>query len=189
MVTLDIKSILYFVKNRNQRFFLPLFCLLEVGFLWYMKRISSWAALGFVLGLCTYQLQRLIAPAAWVLSIWVDFILAARDRCNKQRVTLILDWVMYLIHFNYFINHTFTSRARRCNSSKYARRGFVPARGVRIDSLPKISKSGGLEIELISRPAACRTSLEEEDVEILFVSWKVVDIVGRKIFWGNHVFV
>eukprot|EP00913_Durusdinium_trenchii_P013239 g12426.t2 len=33
----------------------------KVGFLWYMKRISPWAALGFILGLVTYQLQRMIA--------------------------------------------------------------------------------------------------------------------------------
>ena len=32
----------------------------EVGFLWYAKRISPWAALGFALGLGTYQLQRVI---------------------------------------------------------------------------------------------------------------------------------
>ncbi|CAJ1342348.1 unnamed protein product [Effrenium voratum] len=35
----------------------------KVSFLWYAKRISPWAALGFALGLGTYQLQRLMAPA------------------------------------------------------------------------------------------------------------------------------
>jgi len=32
-----------------------------VGFLWYCKRISLWAALGFVCGIATYQLERTIA--------------------------------------------------------------------------------------------------------------------------------
>lgn len=34
----------------------------KVGFLWYAKRISPWAALGFILALGTYQLQRMMAP-------------------------------------------------------------------------------------------------------------------------------
>lgn len=34
----------------------------KVGFLWYAKRISPWAALGFIMGLATYQLQRMMAP-------------------------------------------------------------------------------------------------------------------------------
>lgn len=34
----------------------------KVGFLWYAKRISPWAALGFALGLVTYHLQRMMAP-------------------------------------------------------------------------------------------------------------------------------
>jgi len=32
----------------------------KVGFLWYAKRISPWAAIGFIMGLATYQVQRLI---------------------------------------------------------------------------------------------------------------------------------
>ena len=32
----------------------------HVGFLWYMRRISPWAALGFAAGMGSYALQRMI---------------------------------------------------------------------------------------------------------------------------------
>merc|ERR1712060_392933 len=31
-----------------------------VGYLWYCRRVSLWAALGFALGIATYQLERLL---------------------------------------------------------------------------------------------------------------------------------
>ena len=34
----------------------------HVGFLWYMRRISPWAALGFAAGIGSYALQRMLVP-------------------------------------------------------------------------------------------------------------------------------